>query len=38
MKMAGPALHRGKYGIVITNPDGETASVDASSTLAERVF
>jgi hypothetical protein len=32
MKMVRPALHPGKYGIVVTNPDGETASVDASST------
>jgi hypothetical protein len=30
MKIVRPALHPGKYGIVITNPDGETASADLS--------
>jgi hypothetical protein len=30
MKIVRPALHPGTYGIVLTSPDGETASLDAS--------
>jgi hypothetical protein len=30
LKVVTPALSAGKYRIVVTNPDGETASLDAS--------
>jgi hypothetical protein len=33
LKVTKPALSTGKYGIVITNPDGETYSLDGCLTI-----
>jgi hypothetical protein len=32
LKVATPALNAGKYRVAVTNPDGETTSLDASFT------